>query len=125
MVINDEEKNAFTQSVMGDTEGGGGGGSAVRIDIDNETGELGATFNELVEYFNNGKIIFTSGSGMGENEGTTIYSWYLLTSIRSVQNGASRLYYAEFSRFSIFESDPRIDIFVFAATDPDEKMMPD
>lgn len=28
MVINEEEKNAFTQSVMGDTEGGGGGGSS-------------------------------------------------------------------------------------------------
>ena len=122
MIINDEEKNAFTQSVMGDTEGGGGG-SAVRIDFDTETGELGATFNELVEYFNNGKIMFISE--MGENDGTTSYAWWILTSIRSVQNGASRLYYAEFSIFSIFEGDPRIDIIVFSATDPDEKMMPD
>lgn len=122
MIINDEEKNAFTQSVMGDTEGGGGG-SAVRIDFDTETAELGATFNELVEYFNNGKIMFTSG--MAENEGTTSYAWWILTSMKSVQNGASRLYYAEFSIFSISEGNPRIDIMVFSATDPDEKMMPD
>lgn len=121
MKINEEEKNAFTQSVIGDTEGGGG--SAVRIDFDTETAELGATFNELVEYFNNGKIMFTSG--MGENEGTTSYAWWILTSMKSVQNGASRLYYAEFSIFSVFEGNPRIDITVFVATDPDVKMMPD
>lgn len=41
MVINEEEKNAFTQSVMGDSEGGGG--SAVSIcecEIDFNTGEV-------------------------------------------------------------------------------------
>lgn len=43
MVINEEEKNAFTQSVMGDTEGGGGGGSSVSIcecQMDFDTGQV-------------------------------------------------------------------------------------
>lgn len=42
MIINDEEKNAFTQSVMGDSEGGGGGSSVsiCEASLDFNTGRM-------------------------------------------------------------------------------------
>ena len=52
MVINEEEKNSFTQSVMGDTEGGGGGGGSkvyeLTQDPDTQTFTLHATYNEIM-----------------------------------------------------------------------------
>lgn len=121
MIINDEEKNVFTQSVMGDTEGGGG--VAVYVAHDEESGELDATFNELVEYFNNDKLVFISG--MGENDGTTTYGWNILTIMQRVSYNQSVIYYARFTYFPFYDGSQHLETMLFAATDPDEKMMLD
>lgn len=121
MIINDEEKNAFTQSVMGDTEGGGG--DAVYVAYDNETVRLDATFNELLEYHNNGKLVFSNG--MSEDDGTTSYNWWILTMLQRVHNGSEVLYYALFSVYPFYEGSMHLETFFFAATDPDVKMMSD
>ena len=124
MVINEEEKNAFTQSVMGDTEcGGGEGGSAVYVTYNRETATIDVTFNELVEYFNNGKLIFSNG--INDDSGTTNYNWWVLTQLQRIVNGGSTTYVAIFSIFPLIEGTIRVDYFVFLASDPDEKMMAD
>ena len=122
MLINDEEKNAFTQSVMGDTEGGGGG-AAVYVTYDTETATLDATFNELVEYFNDDKLVFTKGTS--ENDGEEYRNWGILTVLHRIPNGGGALYYAIFSSFPFYEGSSHLDALIFAATDPDVKMMPD
>lgn len=125
MVINEEEKNAFTQSVMGDTEGGGGGegGAAVYVAYDNETGVLDATFNELVEYFNNGKLVFTSV--MYEDDGTEYHNWWILTMLQRVPNGSSVSYLAYFTFFSFYDGAAHLGSFVLYTSDPDENMFAD
>lgn len=122
MKINEEDKNAFTISVMGDTEGGGGG-SAVYVEFDTEHGSINATFNELVQYYNDGKLVFTSVSD--ENNGVLSYTWGLLTKLKRTPNGQSITYEATITAFAIFDGDPVMQPTHFISNDPDETMIID
>lgn len=69
MIINDEEKNAFTQSVMGDSEGGGSAVSICECEIDFNTGrvELLEKASVLYEQKKKGVLIAHSKIGMGSD----------------------------------------------------------
>lgn len=100
MVINEEEKNAFTQSVMGDTDGGGlptiteddegkvltvadgsavwaeGGGESplVLIEYAPNDMEINKSYNELKAYYEANKIVyFTSTEATSTKEYRYIY----------------------------------------------------
>lgn len=107
----------------GKAPAGGGGGSAIRITFDDDTGELNATFNELLQYFNDGKLVFLSG--MGEDDGTTNYTWDILTRLQRVSYDSSLTYYAYFTFVSFYDGGSHLETFLLYSTDPDEKMIQD
>lgn len=140
MVINDEEKNAFTQSVMGDTEviptiteadegkvltvaegeavwAEGGGGGVIHIIHDLETGKINATFNELLQHFNNGEIVLTNSSW--DVEGQVLYFWNILTEMVQESNA----YFVYFTRFEFNDGGSNPYNEIYYATDPDEEMI--
>ncbi len=119
MVINEEEKNAFTQSVMGDTEGGGGGSGNVYIEFDETS--INASFNDLLEYYNAGKLIFLKQ--FHDEEGETYYTPFMLTQMKRISYDSSLTFYAYFTSFPFYDGGVQPFAFIFISTDADENMM--
>lgn len=104
MVINEEEKNAFTQSVMGDTEGGGGGGDAVHINYDAETLKIDKSYNDLLEYSNSGKMVFFIYAE--EVEGELHVGLFPMFWLNSTSTGYSAIFGSSDSSFTFISNDP-------------------
>ena len=102
-------------------ESGGGGGNAVYINFDTGDGSIDASFNELLQYYNEGKFLFSSI--MFEDEGATTYRWFMVTQLQRVSNDQSFTYIATLTAFGFAEGEPYMDPMFFIASDPDEKMV--
>ena len=101
-------------------EGGGGSGN-IYLELDSGTGSIDASFNELQEYYNDGKLVLLKN--VYDDGGTTHYEWYIMTEMRRVPDGASLTFYAYFSAFPFFEDGVHIYSLIFTSTDADENMV--
>jgi len=97
--------------------GGGGGGNAVYINFDTANGRIDASYNDLLQYYYDGKFIFSKDSY--EDEGTTNYVWHILTQLKD----ESTTFYAHFTAFYFYDGSPNPSNMIFYANDPDEKML--
>lgn len=115
MIINDEEKNAFTQSVMGDTEGGGGGSSvsSCECEIDFNTGrvELLEKASVLYEQKKNGVLIAHYKMNISETNYQEIYMDIFACSHST--NGTA----SEYNLFMNFAGDGLVGLIANSAND--------
>ena len=99
-------------------ENGGGGGGVIYVSRDLESGEINATFNELLQHFNNGEFVLTNNL-WDDDDDQVIYVWNILTEM--VQ--ASNAYYVYFTEFRFYNGGAHPYTEIFYAADPDEKMV--
>ena len=118
MIINDEEKNAFTQSVMGDSEGGGGGGESplVLIEYDPNDMEINKSYNELKAYYEANKIVYFTST---ETVSTKEYRYiYFLTELKHEDD----YYLAVFTTGSFGNGSWDAYVKLLSSLDPDDIM---
>lgn len=100
---------------------GGGGEGAIYIDFNADEMKLDASFNELLEYYNEGKLIFFKE--FFDEEGETRYTPFMLTQMKRISYDQSLTFYAYFTAFPFYDGGVQPFAMPFISTDADEKMV--
>lgn len=113
MVINEEQKNAFTQSVMGDSEGGGSAVSICECEIDFNTGrvELLEKASVLYEQKKGGTLIAHFKMNVSETNYHEIYQDIFASSLST--NGTA----SEYNFYMNFADDGLVGLSASSAND--------